>query len=83
MSGQCGPELRHRQEERNRASGDVRAAGRLLRQAIATRFSLSLENPVLVQHLELHGCVVPRRRPAISLSELQRALSRLVRLLEL
>ena len=41
----------HRQDERNRASGDVRAAGRLLRQAIATRFSLSLENPVLVQHL--------------------------------
>ena len=41
----------HRQDERNRAGGDVRAAGRLLRQAIAKRFSQSMENPVLAQHL--------------------------------
>ena len=46
----------HRQNERNRAGGDVRSAGRLFRLAIATRFSLlepdrSMDNSVLAQHL--------------------------------
>ena len=46
----------HRQSERNLAGGDVRSAGRLLRLAIATRFSLlepdqSMDNSVLAQHL--------------------------------
>jgi len=39
------------QVERNRVGGDVRAAGRLFRQAIATRFSQSMDNAVLAQHM--------------------------------